>query len=127
MPDMSAKSLYERLGGYDVIAAIIRDFYARLFADPEIGLYFKGHSDRSRQALIQRTIEFFCDAAGGPVTYIGLDMKIAHTGLALGQAEWVTTGKHLMASLERFAVGQGEASELLTLIEALKSDVLERD
>src|SRR5438046_2887996 len=35
-------SLYERLGGYDAIAAIVDDLLPRLLDDPRLGVYWKG-------------------------------------------------------------------------------------
>ena len=37
MSDSSEASLYERLGGYDVIAAVTDEFLDRLMNDPKIG------------------------------------------------------------------------------------------
>ena len=36
------KSLYERLGGYDAVSAVIDDFAAKLFNDPVVGARFFG-------------------------------------------------------------------------------------
>src|SRR5262249_57688348 len=36
------RTLYERLGGYDGISAVVDDFADRLFADPKIGKFFVG-------------------------------------------------------------------------------------
>ena len=38
---MQTKSLYERLGGYDAIAAVTDDLLARLLNDPQLGGFGK--------------------------------------------------------------------------------------
>src|SRR5215510_10204052 len=44
---MQTKSLYERLGGYDAIAAVTDDLLARLLNDSQLGVFWKGHSENS--------------------------------------------------------------------------------
>ncbi len=38
------KTLYERLGGYNAIAAVTDDFIGRLVADKQLERFFVGHS-----------------------------------------------------------------------------------
>ena len=45
------KSLYERLGGYDPISAVVDDFAPKLFNDPVVGKRFFGMSDDSREGF----------------------------------------------------------------------------
>lgn len=42
------KSLYERLGGYDAVSAVVDDFAGKLFDDPVVGARFFYMSDDSR-------------------------------------------------------------------------------
>ena len=48
------KSLYQRLGGYDAISAVVDDFAPKLFADPVVGKRFFGMSDDSREGFRQK-------------------------------------------------------------------------
>ena len=48
------KSLYERLGGYDAVSAVVDDFAAKLFNDPVVGARFFGMSDDSREGFRQK-------------------------------------------------------------------------
>ena len=41
------KSLYERLGGYDAVSAVVDDFAGKLFEDPVVGARFFGMSDEN--------------------------------------------------------------------------------
>jgi hemoglobin len=54
----SARPLYQRIGGYDVIAAVIDDLFAILHADPAFARFFGGRSEdsviRGRQLLVDQ-------------------------------------------------------------------------
>lgn len=43
------KSLYERLGGYDAVSAVVSDFADRLFRDEKLSSFFGGWSGDSRR------------------------------------------------------------------------------
>jgi len=58
------KSLYERLGGYDAIAAVVDDFIGRLVADKRFDKFFVGHSEDSLKKIRQHVVDQFCAAAG---------------------------------------------------------------
>jgi hemoglobin len=60
------KSLYERLGGYDAIAAVVNELAVRLVTDRKLGVYFKGLSNDSKRKLIAHLTDFVCAATGGP-------------------------------------------------------------
>ena len=80
---MQTKSLYERLGGYDAIAAVTDDLLARLLNDPQLGVFWKGHSENSLRRDRQLVVNYMYEAAGGPVFYTGRDMQTSHKGLGL--------------------------------------------
>jgi hemoglobin len=69
------KSLYERLGGYNAIAAVVDDFISRWVADPHIGRFLIGHSTDSKKRMRQQLVELVCEAAGGPCIYTGRNMR----------------------------------------------------
>ena len=59
------KSLYERLGGYGAISAVVNDFAGKLFTDPEVGAFFKGMGTDTRESFIQKNINLVCNVTGG--------------------------------------------------------------
>src|SRR5947208_14855502 len=77
------KSLYQRLGGYDAIAAVVDEFITRLATDPRFERFFSGFSIDSKKRLRQHILDQFCAAAGGPRVYTGRQMKTAHTELKI--------------------------------------------
>lgn len=120
------KTLYERLGGYDAIAAVTDDFLGRLVKDPQLARLFVGFSDDSKQRIRQHTVDFLCKATGGPCVYHGRDMKTVHTGVGITESDWQVSVKHLHATLDKFKVPQPERQEVLAAISDLKSDIVEK-
>jgi hemoglobin len=98
------KSLYQRLGGYDALAAVTDDFLGRLATDPQLGRFFVGLNEESRTRVREHVIDFLCAATGGPCKYTGRDMKTVHTGLNITEADWNTNVKYLIATLDKLKV-----------------------
>jgi hemoglobin len=122
---METKSLYERLGGYDAIAAVTDDLLARLLNDPQLGGFWKGHSENSLRRDRQLVVNFMCEAAGGPVFYTGRDMLTSHKGLGISASDWEVFMRHAAASLEQFNVPATERGEVLAFLTSLKGDIVE--
>ena len=122
---MATTSLYERLGGYDAIAASVDDLLQRLFSDPQVGVYWKGHSHDSKRRERQTLVNYMCQAAGGPVIYNGRDMKTSHAGLGISESDWQVMAGHLITTLETFNVPEQEKQEVLAFVASLKGDIVE--
>src|SRR2546430_13076873 len=97
-------TLYARLGGYDAIAAVANDLLPRLMADAQLGRFWQHRGEdgvlRERQLLIN----FLCSSAGGPLMYVGRDMKTAHNGMAISDGDWQAFIGHIEATLTTFEV-----------------------
>jgi len=124
--DKAEKSLYQRLGGYDAIAAVVDDFVGRLVSDPKLGRFFTGLSNDSKKRVRQLVVDQLCEATGGPCVYIGRDMKTSHAGMGITEEEWNLSVDHLAATLEKFKVPQKEKNEVLGAIANLKKDIVEQ-
>lgn len=120
------KSLYQRLGGYDALAAVVDDFVVRLVTDKQFEKFFAGHSDDSKKKIRQHILDQFCAATGGPCIYTGRDMKMSHGGLGITNAQWDAAAKHLIASLDKFNVPEKEKGEVLAFVTSLKKDIVEK-
>lgn len=119
-----SQTLYQRLGGYDAIAAVVDDLVARMGADPQLARFSAGFSRDSRRRRRQLLLDQLCEASGGPCYYIGRDMKTAHQGLAITDAEWNAVVQHLAAALGKNHVGQKEKDELLAIVAGTKTDIV---
>lgn len=120
------KTLYERLGGYDAIAAVTDDFIMALATDPELSTFFKGFSDDSIQKIRQHVVDFICNAAGGPCVYTGRDMKTSHKGLGITEDQWNKSVEYLKNTLNKFKVPEKEQNELLAAVSSVKNDIVEK-
>jgi hemoglobin len=120
------KSLYQRLGGYDAIAAVTDDVLGLLAADPQLKRFFVGHNKEGLTRIRQHFIDFLCKATGGPCAYTGQDMKTAHTGLGITEDDWNAAVKDLVASLDKFHLPGAEKNDVLTAISGLKGDIVGR-
>ena len=120
------KSLYERVGGYNALAAVVDDFIGRLVADKQFEKFFIGQSIDSKKRIRQHILDQFCAATGGPCVYTGRDMKTTHGGLGITEADWDAAAKHLAASLDKFKVAEKEKGEILAFVTTLKKDIVEK-
>ena len=125
MPPTDKASLYKRIGGYDVIAAVIDDLLGMLRAEPRFSRFGMGRSLDSHQRARQLLVDQMCQLAGGPCFYIGRDMKTSHAGLAITEEEWQINLDYTRKALSNHHVGEREQAEFLALFERYKQDIVE--
>src|SRR6266851_7597845 len=82
------KTLYERLGGYNAIAAVANDLLPRLRADPQLGRFWAHRGEDGVMREKQLLIDFLCASAGGPMYYRGRDMVLTHRGMRISDSDW---------------------------------------
>jgi hemoglobin len=120
------KSLYQRLGGYDAIAAVSDEFIARLATDDQEKRFFIGFSNDSKARIRQHLIDLVCKSTGGPCLYSGRDMKTAHAGAGVSKADWDHSLKIFGEVLNKFKVPEKEQQELAALLVPLEMDIVEK-
>jgi hemoglobin len=120
------RSLYERLGKYDGIAAVTDEFLTRALADPKVARFFVGLSNDSKGRFRQQVVEQFCMLAGGPCVYTGRTMKQSHAGLGVTNADWDLSVKYVIEALDHFRVPEKEKNEFLGALTKLKPDIVEK-
>lgn len=118
-------SLYHRLGGYDVIAAVVDDLFQMLMSDPRFSRFGMGRSIDSHKRARQLLVDQLCQLAGGPSFYIGRDMKTSHAGLGITQEEWDINLDYTRQALRKHGIGQRESDEVIALFEQYKSEIVE--
>jgi hemoglobin len=126
MSKSNGASLYQRIGGYDAVAAVTDDFVGRLASDAKLSKFFGGLSVDSKLKLRQHVIDFVCQAAGGPCGYTGRDMKTAHKGLGITESDWNTAVNHFLATLAKFNVKGSEKDDLVNAVASVKADIVEK-
>jgi hemoglobin len=115
------QTLYQRLGGKEAITAVVDDFVARVAADNRINSFFATTDVPRFKRLLAEQI---CQATGGPCTYTGRDMKTAHQGMGVTDADFNALVEDLVATLDKFQVPAQEKNELLALLGPMRSDIV---
>ena len=114
-------SLYDRLGGKDAITAVVDDFVGNVAADKRInGFFAKANIPNLKRNLVDQ----ICQASGGPCAYTGKDMRTAHKGMGITDADFNALVEDLVKSLDKFKVPEKEKGELLATLGALKPQIV---
>jgi len=122
---MSKKTLYERLGGYDAISAVVNDLLPRVQADPQLARFWQHRGEDGLKREKQLLIDFLSSCAGGPLYYTGRDMKTSHKGMRISENDWSAFLGHLHATLRAFQVPQAERDEVVAFVQSTKADMVE--
>ncbi len=121
------QSLYDRVGGYDMIAAMADHLLERLRGDPQIGVFWKGQCNDSKRRHRQLLVDFLCEGIGGPVIYWGRDLKTSHDGMGITASDWKVFMQHTEAMLDTFVAGAPEWDECFEVIARFEAEVVEID
>ncbi len=119
------KTLYERLGGYDAIAAVVDDLLPRLENDIQLGRFWANRGDDGITREKQLLVDYLCASAGGPMLYTGRDMPTSHKGMGISNTDWEIFIGHLKATLNNFQVPSQEQDDVLGFIDSTKAGIVE--
>lgn len=121
------KSLYERLGGKDAIAKVVDASLKNITEDKRINKFFaKTVKDPKKvEALRANLIDQICAATGGSCEYKGKDMKTAHKGMKVKEADFTAFVEDVTKALDSAGVGKPEQEELLGALGGMKGDIVE--
>jgi hemoglobin len=122
---MPEQSLYQRIGGYDAIAAATDESLARLLDNSALKAYFDHMSRDQLRKLRQHFVDFVVQAAGGPAYYIGRDMRTTHAGMGITPAQWDAFVVDVRATLVHLQVPERECGELLALMGTLEAEIVD--
>jgi hemoglobin len=122
-----ADTLFNRLGGKKTIVAVMDDFVGNCVADTRINKFFAvTAADPKRLAKFKgNLVDQLCEASGGPCKYKGKDMKAAHAGMRIGEADFNALVEDLVKSLDKFKVAEADKNALLGVLGPMKSDIVE--
>jgi len=122
MTTTQTKSLYDRLGGLDVINALTESWVARVGGDDRAnGKFVRTDIPRLKKEIIDQ----LCEATGGPCTYTGRSMRETHDGMEVTAGEFDVAMQHLGAALDELNIPKTEQDELVDLLRPMRSDIVE--
>jgi hemoglobin len=121
-----APSLYDRLGGKDGVAGIIDSLIANVQADKVVSRAFAKTKGPKLDHFKQMLADQICEAAGGKCQYAGKNMKDAHKGMGISDAQFAAFVTDLKLALAEKQVGEADQNALVSKLEAMQDDVVEK-
>ena len=124
--EAAPRSLYDRLGGTTAIASVVDGFVANVAADARINKFFKrvASDTAAMRQFKQKLVDQICQGSGGPCTYTGKDMKTAHAGMGLANADFDALVEDLVKALDTAGVPQKEKDDLLAVLGPMRTDIV---
>ena len=119
--NVQANSLYQRLGGAPAVRQMVDYWVDSVAKDPRIDQRF---SQTNLAAFKQRLTAQIGELTGGPEIYLGKDMRTAHKGMNISDAEWHAFMEDLGTALTALHVPTVEHQELLVKLEPMRRDVV---
>ena len=123
-------SLYDRLGGYFAIAAVVNRFSDAIITNPKLNENpaLREWNETQAEARLPglkfgRTL-WVAAAAGGPFEYTGLPLTEAHAELNLTADEFAEVGAEIVRALDFYQVPEREQQELVEAYQASMPDVV---
>ncbi|MCX4095196.1 group I truncated hemoglobin [Nocardia sp. alder85J] len=113
-------TIYEQIGGYEALEAVVDAFYVRVLADPELAGFFTG-TNMSR--LKGKQVEFFGAALGGPEPYTGAPMKQVHQGRGITMHHFGLVAGHLSATLTAAGVPAATVEQIIGAVAPLAGEI----
>jgi hemoglobin len=118
------KTLYQRVGGYDVVAAILDGTGPRVINDPELSKFFPEVDEEMGKRGRQLAVNLLCELTGGPCFYIGPDLKMIHTGLGITDEHWQSFLGYLAETMDELNMGDEEKTDVIAVFAGLKGDIV---
>ena len=123
-------SLYDRLGGYFAIAAVVNRFSDEIITNPKLNENpaLREWNETQAEARLPglkfgRTL-WVASVAGGPFEYTGLPLSEAHADLNLSADEFAEVGAEIVRALDFYGVPEKEQQELVEAYSASMTDVV---
>lgn len=140
--DPKPDSLYVRMGGQKGIEGVADQMVANVGAETGTpnSLMLRSHqplldavngvngaapTDPTRLTRLRNNVvDQFTDITGGPLTYKGMNMLVAHTNMKVTDAEYRAWRVLLDDALAKNQIPAQEKAEFTALIDAMKNDVV---
>jgi DNA-binding NtrC family response regulator/truncated hemoglobin YjbI len=116
-------SLYVRLGGSRGIATFTRELFGRAVSHPQLARFWKGRSTYGVLREERLLTAYLSSVVGGPVRYVGRDMRLAHRDLGITASDWDIFRAILGETLDALRVPSTERREVVDFAESLRADI----
>jgi hemoglobin len=119
MPD-NHPTLFEQIGGEQMIVEVVDDFYDRVLADPELKPFFKNTSMEKLRYMQQ---EFFSAALDGPITYTGKPLSHVHHGRGITKHHFTLFVNHLLDTLRHYEISDQDITDIISRISTYADEI----
>ncbi|MCB4810942.1 group 1 truncated hemoglobin [Methylovorus menthalis] len=115
------RSLYDRLGGNPVLAAVVDETIDNVSQNPKTSRSFDGVK---LPVLKESIVSQLCSLTGGGCQYEGETMENAHADAKITNAEFELMVDAMRTALDHQHVGTREKNELLKILAPMKRDIV---
>lgn len=119
---VSPPAVFDRLGGYVGVSAILDDFIGQAVTDDRISPYFRNINLSHMKAGMR---EFLCAETGGPCRYTGLPMHDAHAGLGITDAAFDAMIDDLRRTLNKTLIPLSDRDLVLLALTAQRGEIVQ--
>ena len=114
-------SFFDKYGGIATISKLVNDSYEDILEDEHLKGMFIG-VDMKR--LIDHQIRFFSHVLGGPESYDGRQLEVAHRHLGVTDLQFKSLLRILRENLEDLDVESKDIADVLALVNSIKSKIV---
>lgn len=122
------RTLWTRLGGEPAVKAVVHDFVALAAGDPKVDFTRGGKFPIDAAgvvALEKQLVDLVSATTGGPLKYTGKEMKAAHKGMGITDAQFNALAGDLITVLDKYKVPQKEKDELIAIVGSTRAEIVE--
>jgi hemoglobin len=112
---------YERIGGAPALTSVVDELYVRLTADSLVGHYFESIDLPAQK---RHMVLMLTKVLGGPDTYEGRPLDVAHQPLGISDADYDRVGGHLMAIIGEAGVPDDIQGRVVETLGAVRPQVV---
>ena len=119
-------TIFDRLGGQGAIDAFVPLFYEKVAADDRLNKFFDGVNMGEQGGKLNA---FLAMGFGGPNNYTGKGLREGHSHLpsaGLNDGHFDAALEQIKATLEELNVPADLLSEVMTVAESLRADILNK-
>lgn len=114
------ETLFDRLGGTEGVAAIVREMYERVLRDPELSPFFE---NTSIERLHRMQFQFLASAFDGPVQYSGAELTAIHRGRGITSKHFASFCGHFADALEAHGAESRDVDHALGRLATYKDKI----
>jgi hemoglobin len=117
----SAETLYEQIGGRDVLVKAIDELVAIMEEDDRINFTF---AETDIPKFKQLLVDQLCEITGGPCKYEGRSMQESHEKMNVDNAMFNALAEDLYIAFDRVKVPYRVQNQVMALLAPMQRDIV---